>query len=152
MTEATSTEHQVVYVGRRLGRSNKLGYWYLELDNAGELTTHELGMTQVLASVPIGTVLTIHRPTDAPESVYTSGRFAPAISDAWADAEAVTRWRVIDRADAQLVANESRVRRQLKDTDDEFEEALSTLAKHFTPLNYSQRAALLTYVQAKLLR
>lgn len=43
--------------------------------------------------------------------------------------------------DAQLVANETRVRRQLKDTDDEFEDALNTLAKHFTPLNYTQRAA-----------
>lgn len=152
MTVEAATKHRVVYVGRRLGRSNKLGYWYREIDDTGELTTNDLGMTRALASVPIGAVLTIHRPADSPQSVYTSGSFAPVVSDAWADAEAVTQWRIVDRADAQLVANEARARRQLKDTDDEFERALRTLAKHFAPLNHSQRAALLTYVQAKLLR
>ena len=82
----------------------------------------------------------------------SSGFAAPAISGAWHDEAAINEWRITDRAEHQRDANEARARKELAGIPDEFSTALDTLAAHFSRLNHSQRAALLSLVQTKLLR
>jgi hypothetical protein len=149
-TAETVTE-DVVYVGRRQAGNGKLAHWYRTLVD-GEISDKELGSYKPYTSAPVGAIITITRPIDEPNSLYTRGLHSPRITGAYADRAATDEWRVTDQAEAQRDANERRVKRDLDGLPAEFTAALDTLGAHFSRLNSPQRAALLSLVTAKLLR
>lgn len=152
MSEAAETvTEDVVYVGRKSAANGKLAHWYRTLVD-GVLTDKELGSYKPYTAAPVGAIITITRPADEPNSLYTRGQYAPRIAGAYADRAATDEWRVTDQAEAQRDANERRVKRDLDGLPAEFTAALDTLGAHFSRLNSPQRAALLSLVSAKLLR
>ena len=148
---ATSTE-QLVYIGRARAASGRLAHWYRPIVGNTLDSGRQVGTLKRYASSPIGAIVTVHRPAGTPDLIYTAGQYAPAISGAWHDEAAINEWRITDRAEHQRDANEARARKELAGIPDEFSTALDTLAAHFSRLNHSQRAALLSLVQTKLLR
>lgn len=150
-TAAETVSEQVVYIGRRQANGGKIAHWYLTLVD-GHLADTEVGSYKPYVSAPIGAIITITRPAAEPNSVYTRGTYAPQLTGSWTDEEAINEWRTRDRAEYQLDANERRVKRDLAGLPDEFEQALEVLGKHFSRLNTSQRAALMTLVTARLYR
>ena len=152
MSESAETvTEDVVYVGRRQAGNGKLAHWYRTLVD-GEISDKELGSYKPYTSAPVGAIITITRPIDEPNSLYTRELHAPRITGAYADRAATDEWRVTDQAEAQRDANERRVKRDLDGLPAEFTAALDTLGAHFSRLNSPQRAALLSLVTAKLLR
>ena len=152
MSESAETvTEDVVYVGRRQAGNGKLAHWYRTLVD-GEISDKELGSYKPYTSAPVGAIITITRPINEPNSLYTRGLHAPRIAGAYADRAATDEWRVTDQAEAQRDANERRVKRDLDGLPAEFTAALDTLGAHFSRLNSPQRAALLSLVTAKLLR
>lgn len=150
-TPAETTSEQVVYIGRNQARDGKIAHWYRKIVD-GQLTDSEVGSYKPYVSAPIGAIVTLTQPADEPDSVYTRGAHAPQLTGSWSDEEAINEWRTRDRAEYQRDANERRVKRDLAGLPDEFEQALEVLGKHFSRLNSSQRAALLTVVTARLYR
>lgn len=140
------TVEKVVYIGRRLTGDNRIGYWYLPLVD-GELTDKAMGSYKPYrAGLPVGGIVEIRRPSDAPDQLYTSGPRGPRLVAAWEDADLVAEWRLQDLADAQVLALSKRAKKDLDGLPDEFEDAITTLAR-----NHSQRAALLPVVQSRIL-
>lgn len=152
MDDTAPNTEQLVYIGRARAASGKLAHWYRPVAGDALDPERQVGTLKRYALSPIGAIVTVHRPAGQPERIYTAGQYAPEISGAWHDEAAINEWRTIDRAEYQRDANETRARKQLAGLPDEFSAALDTLATHFSRLNHSQRAALLSLVQAKLLR
>lgn len=147
MTETNPTE-RLIYIGRRATSNGKLAYWYTrEEDPRGPAT----GSYKAYGAFEIGAIVEITRPADAPEQLYVSGQHQPRAVDVWTEESDIADWRLLDRADYQAHQTEARVRKQLKGVPDEFEEAVNVLARHFAKLNTTQRAALLSVVQARIL-
>ncbi|KDA04623.1 hypothetical protein DC31_05895 [Microbacterium sp. CH12i] len=117
-----TTTARVIYIRRRLLAGHKIAYWYQ-----------------------------IRHPEDDPTKILIAGPSAPRVVGAWQDSEALTNWRIQDRADAQIAANAQRAQNDLQGIPDSFEEAPETLSAHFSRLNHSQRAALIPLVQARIL-
>ena len=150
-TDSDVTVEKVVYIGRRLTGDNRIGYWYLPLID-GELTDKAAGSYKPYrAGLPVGGIVEIRRPSDAPDQLYTSGPRGPRLVAAWEDADQVAEWRMLDLADSQVLALSKRAKKNLEGLPDEFEDAINTLARHFARLNHSQRAALLPVVQSRIL-
>lgn len=145
------TVEKVVYIGRRLTGDNRIGYWYLPLVD-GELTDKATGSYKPYRSgLPVGGIVEISRPSDAPDRLYTSGPRGPRLVAAWEDADMVAEWRMQDLADSQVLALSKRAKKDLDGLPDEFKDAVDTLARHFARLNHSQRAALLPLVESQIL-
>lgn len=145
------TIETIVYIGRRLTSDGRIGHWYQDLVD-GELSETARGSYKPYrAGIPVGGIVEIRRPIDAPDQLYTSGPHGPRLVGAWEDIDAVTEWRLQDRSDAQVVAVSKRAKKELDGLPDEFEAAVDTLARHFARLNHSQRAALLPLVQSRIL-
>lgn len=145
------TIEKVVYIGRRLTADGRIGYWYQSLVD-DELSGRTHGAYKPYrAALPVGGIIEIRRPSDAPEQIYTSGPRGPRLVGAWEDTAAIEEWRLQDRAEAQVLALSKRAKKDLDGVPDEFEAAVATLARHFARLNHSQRAALLPLVQSRIL-
>ncbi|MFF8188856.1 hypothetical protein ACF044_16505 [Microbacterium sp. NPDC016588] len=148
---AQIVDEEVVYIGRKQAGNGKLAHWYRPLVN-GVLEEREIGSYKPYLSVPVGAIVTITRPADEPESLFVRGAHGPRLTGSWQDTAEISEWRTRDRAEYQRDANERRVKRDLDGLPDDFESAIDILGKHFSRLNNSQRAALMTLVTARILR
>ena len=145
------TIEKVVYVGRRLTKDQRIAYWYQPLVD-GELSEKAIGSYKPYrAGLPVGGIVEIRRPRDAPDRLYTSGALGPRLVGSFDILDLVAEWRLQDLADSHVIALSKRAKKDLDGLPDEFEAAVTTLARHFSRLNHSQRAALLPVVQSRIL-
>lgn len=146
-TEPDITTERVVYIGRRLYNGTKIAHWYRSLED------HErtAGAHKAYLSCPIGSVLEITHPADTPSAIYIGSPNGPRLVDSWTDVDELAGWRIRDRADHQQFVTAKRLQKDLEGIPDEFDEALRTIANHMSKLNHSQRAAMTTYITARIL-
>ncbi|PQZ53154.1 MULTISPECIES: hypothetical protein [unclassified Microbacterium] len=142
---------RVVYIGRRLLTGQKIAYWYRELDDTNTLGAAKGAFLPYQAGIPIGAILEIRQPGDDPTKILLNGPNAPRVVDSWPHPTDIETWRLDDRADTQAAHTAQRAQNALQDIPDTFEQALDTLAAHFACLTAPQRAAMLPFVQARIL-
>lgn len=147
----TISSSRVVYIGRRLLTGQKIAYWYRELDDSNTLGAAKGAFQPYQAGVPIGAILEIRQPGDDPTKILMNGPNAPRVVDSWPHPADIETWRLDDLADAQAAYAAQRAHNALRDIPDTFEQALDTLASHFARFTAPQRAAMLPFVQARIL-
>lgn len=147
----TISASRVVYIGRRLLTGQKIAYWYRELDDGNALGAAKGAFQPYQAGIPIGAILEIRQPGNDPTKILMNGPNAPRVVDSWPHHTDIETWRLDDRADAQAARTAQRAQTALQGIPDTFEQALDTLAAHFARLTATQKAALLPFVQARIL-
>lgn len=147
----SASASRVVYIGRRLLTGQKIAYWYRELDDTNALGAAKGAFQPYQAGLPIGAILEIHQPGDDPTKILIDGPNAPRVIDSWPHLTDIETWRLDDRADAQAAHTAQRAQNALQGIPDTFEQALDTLAAHFARLTTPQKAAMLPFVQARIL-
>lgn len=142
-------EATLIYAGRGI-LGGKVAYRYFEPDN---LTDPMYWSKPLLPSVAVGTIIAVHGGTadGRLHSVARRGENQPVVAGFFRgdDAE-LRRWQSQDAANAQILATEARARTAARDAS--LEQDLAPLRARFATLNAQQRAALMSYVSAYLLR
>lgn len=142
---------RVVYIGRRLFTGQKIAYWYHELDDTNTLGSAKGIFQPYQAGLPIGAILEIRQPANDPRKILMKGPNAPRLVDSWHNSSDIENWRLDDLADAQVARTAQHAQNALQGIPDTFEQALTTLGAHFARLTTTQKAALLPFVQARIL-
>lgn len=109
-TEPDITTERVVYIGRRLYNGTKIAHWYRSLED------HErtAGAHKAYLSCPIGSVLEVTHPADAPSAIYIGSPNGPRLVDSWTDVDELAGWRIRDRADYQQFVTAKRLQKDLE--------------------------------------
>ncbi len=140
------TTSEVVYVGRRILSTGKVGYGYR--DENGEIGYYKASLA---TGNQVGQVVTLTRPADRPDSYYSAGKWAPRIVgfiDTIEEAD-LLRWQVEDRAAYQVKADADAAKRAAERAAhlDSHIEALIEAARGLTG---AQRAAFARHVEDRI--
>jgi hypothetical protein len=139
-----TTEHQLVYAGRRLTVRDTLAYFYFSLSD-GKLH----GYKRPLASgLKVGTIVRIHEDGD---SYYANGPLAPTAIGQFQDQEKLLHWSAAQEADVALHAQKAESKRIASAGIDPMREALDPVRDELASMTSVRRAAaigwIITYLQ-----
>ncbi|MBY0397552.1 MAG: hypothetical protein K2X91_13945 [Thermoleophilia bacterium] len=133
---------ELTYCGRRTSAAGKTVWEYQPAGDAPAAWYR----SALVPSAAVGSIVTVTRPADRPESVYTKGEHAPRITG-FADVDEATLlgWQVADRSAYERKAQEDRYRRAAKAAGG-LEEHLLALEAAARNLSSVDRAAFGRYV------